>query len=336
MKVVAYYRSKGLVVEERPIPRLDPDQVLVKVVNVGFCGSDHSMVKSGSLRDGAVLGHEVSGFVEDTGKDVRGVDKGMRVIIRPTYCGKCRECLMGKPYLCQVGRRSIGIGDLDGAFAEYVKVYPGMLIPVPNEVDYVNAALAEVFATSLHGLRCSRASEGSALVIGGGAVGLALVEILKLYGLGPIYLSEPFEHKRKLALELGADAVFDPMEDGFYDKIMAVTDSRGFNTVFECSGSRGAIQNAMNMVSVAGTVCVISMIMRDETIMPISLNFKEPWLTGAYSNTHEENKECLGHMKEGKLDGRPLVTDRIGLDDLPRVFRERIDTGQAIKVMIKV
>ena len=336
MKVVAYYRSKGLVVEERPMPRLEPDEVLVKVVNVGFCGSDHSMVESGSLKDGTVLGHEVSGFVEDTGRDVKDVEKGMRVIIRPTYCGKCRECLMGKPYLCQVNRRSIGIGDLDGAFAEYVKVFPDMLIPVPGEVDYVNAALAEVFATSLHGLKCSRASMGSALIVGGGAVGLALLEILKLYNFGPICLSEPFEHKRELAKKLGADAVFNPMEQDFHQEIAAFTGLKGFDTVFECSGANGAIQDAMGMVSVGGTVCILSMIMRDVTIVPITINFKELWLTAAYSNTHEENKICLEHMRKAELDGRPFVSDYVSLDELPRVYKERINTGQAIKVMIKI
>jgi threonine dehydrogenase-like Zn-dependent dehydrogenase len=87
---------------------------------------------------------------------------------------------------------------------------------------------------------------------------------------------------------------------------------------------------------VGGTVCIVSIIMKNIEIIPLTLNFKEIWLTGSYSNTHEENKRCLAWMKEGKIDGRLLISDYIGLDDLPRVYEERINTGKAVKVMIGI
>jgi len=267
---------------------------------------------------------------------VRNVEMGSRIMIRPTYCGKCSECRLGKPYLCQVDRRTIGLGDFPGGFAEYLKVDPRMLIPIPEGVDSQNGALAEAFAASLHGIRCSGKEGGSALVIGGGSIGLALVRLLKIMGFGPIALSEPMEEKRTLAMDFGADTVVDPFNENLILRTMDETDGAGYDTVFECSGLGESVQMAINAAANGGTVCVVSIILQNIEIMPVTLNFKEVWLTGSYSNTHEENIQCLKWMSEGKIDGRSLITDHISLDDLPHIYKVRIDTGKAIKVMLKI
>ena len=336
MKAVVYDSTEGLAVRNLPLPRLGPNEVLIQVVNTGVCGSDHSIIESGTLKDGTIIGHEVSGMVADMGRDVRDVETGSRVIIRPTYCGECRECRMGKPYLCQVDRRTIGLGDLQGGFAEYLKVDPRMLIPIPEGVDSQNGALAEAFAAALHGIYCSKSKGGAALVIGGGFIGLSLVSLLKVMGFGPVALSEPVGEKRRIAVTLGADIVMNPASENPVLRTMDETDGVGFETVFECSGRGESVQTAVNTAANGGTVCVVSIIMQNVEIMPLVLNFKELWLTGSYSNTHEENSRCLRWMAEGKIDGRPLITDHIGLDALPRVYRERIHTGRAIKVMLRI
>ncbi len=336
MKAAVYRKVKGLVIEEVPMPDLDDDAVLVKVANTGFCGSDHSMIETGIAPDGYILGHETSGVITDMGRNVKDCEPETRVIIRPTSCGTCPDCKMGKPYFCPNNRRSIGIGDLPGAFAEYIKVYPQMLISIPDRVDSQNAALAEAFAAALHGIKCSRGEKGSALVIGGGPIGLALIRLLKIIGFGPVALSEPLEQKRIIAESFGADGVVDPFSENLGVRTFEITGGLGFETVFECSGVAEAIQTAMDAAARSATVCVVSMNFGQISIAPTTLNFKEIWLTGSYSNTHEENIQCLQWMAEGKLDGRPLITDLIKLDELPRVYMERIHTGKAIKVMLQI
>jgi (R,R)-butanediol dehydrogenase/meso-butanediol dehydrogenase/diacetyl reductase len=244
--------------------------------------------------------------------------------------------MMGKPYFCANNRRSIGIGDLSGAFAEYIKVYPQMLIPIPDGVDSQNAALAEAFAAALHGIKCSRRENGSALVIGGGPIGLALVRLLKIIGFDPVALSEPLEQKCVIAKSFGADVVINPFAEDLGACVFNTTGGIGLEAVFECSGVADAIQTAMDAAARSGTVCVVSMNFGQINIAPTTLNFKEIWLTGSYSNTHEENIQCLQWMNEGKLDGRALITDLIGLEALPRVYAERIHTGKAIKVMLQI
>lgn len=336
MQAAVFRQSKGLLIEEASIPEFDDDQVLVKVSNTGFCGSDHSMIKSGGLPDGTILGHEMSGIVFGVGRNVKDVAAGKRVVIRPTYCGGCIDCRSGKPYFCQNDRRTIGIGDLPGAFAEYVTVYPQMLIDIPTGVDSRNAALAEVFATSLHAIECVGRHTRSALVVGGGPIGLALVRLLKILDFYPVILSEPVKAKRELGLSLGAHQAIDPHSADLNQTAFQSTQGRGFEVVFECAGVPALIPICMDAAARGGTVCVVSVMYESVPINPITLSFKELWLTGSYSNTHEENKQCLQWMRAGKLDGKILITDLISLEELPRVYDTRIDTGEAIKVMLQI
>ncbi len=336
MPVVAYRKGRGLVLEDWPVPATGPDGVLVAVARTGFCGSDHALIKSGGLADGTILGHEVSGRVAAYGEAVAGVSIGQRVIIRPSACGTCRDCRAERPYFCQNGRRSIGIGDMPGGFAAYVRVLPAMLIPVPDGVDACNAALAEAYAAALHAIHCVGHRRGSALVVGGGPIGLALVKLLGLMDFGPIILSEPVAAKRELAKAFGAHATMDPFADDTGRQVFEHTAGHGFDFVFECSGVAGNIAQALDWAARGGDVCIVSLIFDPATIVPLALNFKEARLTGCYSNTHEENRRILSWMAEGRLDGRPLISDVARLEQLPQVYRERIDPGRAIKLMVDI
>jgi 2-desacetyl-2-hydroxyethyl bacteriochlorophyllide A dehydrogenase len=333
---VVFRQASGLVVEEVPTPVPAVDEVLVRVANTGFCGSDHSLIASGGLPDGTILGHEASGVVVDTGRQVSGVALGDRVIIRPTFCGTCTDCRAGRPYFCQLDRRSIGIGDLPGAFAEYVRVDPRMLIPIPCGVDSRNAALAECFAASLHAIHTSRKSGGSALVVGAGPIGLALVRLSKLKGFGPILVSEPVEEKRNIAVEFGAERAFDPFSEDLGQHVFECTNGVGVEVAFECSGVPTSVQSAMDAAARGGTVCIVSILYDNVTFVPMTLSFKEIWLTASYSNTHEENVRCLEWMAASQLDGTRMITDSVPLEQLPRAYRDRIETGQAIKLMLCV
>ena len=308
MKAVVFRKDKGLVYEDVPDYRLAQDEVLVKVANTGFCGSDHSLVSGGLLPEGYILGHEISAVVVEKGANASGPAVGTRVCIRPTYCGHCANCLSGKQHLCRVQRRTAGIGDLPGGFAEYVKVYPQMLIPIPAGVDSRNAALAETFASALHAIHCTRNHTGSALVMGGGPIGLAAVRILKILGYGPIVLFEPVKAKREIAFLYGADHAFDPREKEVDQQVLALVPG-GFQKTFECSGVKANIDRAIQLAADDGDVCIVSMIFTPlEISAPFLLNLKEIRLTASISNTHQENIQCLNWMAEGKLDARPLIS----------------------------
>lgn len=336
MKAVVFRKDRGLVYEDVPDYKISSDEVLVKVANTGFCGSDHSLVAGGHLTDGTIIGHEISAVVVEKGARAEGPAVGTRVCIRPTYCGRCANCLSGKQHLCRIYRRTTGIGDLPGGFAEYVKVYPQMLIPIPPGVDSRNAALAETFASALHAVNCTSNRTGSALVMGGGPIGLCAVRILKILGYGPIVLFEPVMSKRDIAVRYGADYAFDPLEKDTDQQVMAIVPG-GFQKIFECSGVTSNIDRAILLAMDNGEICIVSMIFTPLAIAaPFLMNLKEIRLTASNSNTHAENIQCLAWMAEGKLDARPLISDYELLERLPEVYRERIDTGLATKALFKV
>jgi len=173
-------------------------------------------------------------------------------------------------------------------------------------------------------------------VIGAGPIGIALVRLLKLEGFGPILVSEPVEQKRELALAFGADTVVDPFTENLGLSVFECTDGVGFETVFECSGVVDNVQAGIDFSARGGTVCIVSVMFKPVTVTPIAMTFKETLLTASYSNTHEENKQVLDWMAKGKLDARPLITDLVSLDDLPKVYADRIHTGEAVKVMLRI
>lgn len=336
MKAVVFRPSRGLVFEEVPDYRIASDEVLVRVANTGFCGSDHSLVAGGLLPDGYIAGHEISGVVVEKGADAEGLPVGARVCIRPTYCGTCANCLRGKQQLCRVHRRTTGIGDLPGGFAEYVKAYPQMLIPVPPGVDSHNAALAETFAAALHGIGCTAPEPGPALVMGGGPVGLCAARLLKILGHGPVVLFEPIGEKRRIALEYGADQAFDPAERDLNRRVLDLVPG-GFHKVFECAGVPANVGRAIDLAADCGEVCIVSMMFQPfEIPEPYKINLREIRLTASISNTHEENRQCLDWMASGIIDARPLISDYAPLERLPELYRDRIDTGQALKVLLRI
>jgi threonine dehydrogenase-like Zn-dependent dehydrogenase len=336
MKAVVFRKSRGLVYEEVPDYQVGPDEVLVRVADVGFCGSDHSLVAGGIAPEGYILGHEISAVVVEKGVAVDGPPLGTRVCIRPTYCGHCLNCLRGKPHLCRVHRRTTGIGDLPGGFAEYVKVFPQMLIPIPQGVGSRNAALSETFASALHAIHCTGPERGSALVMGGGPIGLSAIRLLKILGYYPIILFEPVREKRDIALGFGADQVFDPGEKDLNLKVLALVPG-GFDKILECSGVTVNVNRAVHLAADCGQVCIVSVIFKPLDLPePYLLNFKEIRLTASISNTHEENRQCLAWMASGLIDATPMISDLAHLADLPEIYRTRIDTGLAVKVLLQV
>jgi len=336
MKAVVFRKGRGLVYEDVPDYEIADDEVLVRVANTGFCGSDHSLVAGGHLADGYILGHEISAVIVEKGAAASGPPVGTRVCIRPSYCGRCINCRSGRPHLCRIARRTTGIGDLPGGFAQYVKVFGQMLISIPDGVDSQNAALAETFAAALHGIHCTSDRKGPALVMGGGPIGLCTVRLLKILGYGPVVLFEPVPSKRDIGVLYGADHVFDPLEKDADQQAFAVAPG-GYRKIFECSGVKTNISRAVLLAEDAGEICIVSMIFEPVSLeAPFLINLKEIRLTASNSNTHEENIQCLQWMAEGKIDARPLISDYAPLSRLPELYRERIDTGLAVKVLLQI
>src|SRR5580693_2519509 len=170
----AVYQAPGVVtVEERPVPRPDPDQVVVRVHSCGICGSDIHQLRDGwGLPKGVVAGHEWSGTIAAVGDGVTNWSVGELVVGGPSpRCGTCRRCREGKPSQCE--HRSSPITDnSDGAFAEYILVPATSVLRLPEGLSPRHAALAEPLAVALHGITRSGVAPGdTVMVFGAGPIG---------------------------------------------------------------------------------------------------------------------------------------------------------------------
>ncbi len=211
-----YLGNKSFEVREIPERPLRADEVLVKVAACGICGTDvhiyHGDKGSAEVHPPVVLGHEFSGIVERVGSAVTTVRPGDHVTVDPNiYCGKCHFCKIGKKQQC-TDLQAIGV-TMDGGFADHCYVPETQCYLLDPSVPLRFGAMTEPLACCLHGIDLAKIRLGDTVaVIGGGAIGLIMVQLAKMSGASKVILSEPVALRRQIGLEVGADYAVDPME----------------------------------------------------------------------------------------------------------------------------
>ena len=257
----AVYRSPGTItVEERPVPRPGPDQLVVRVHTCGICGSDIHQLRDGwGFKPGAVAGHEWSGTVAAVGSDVTGWSVGELVVGGASpKCGTCRRCREGKPSQCE-NRQSMTAEHNDGAFAEYIVVRATGVLRLPEGLSPRHAALAEPLSVALHGVTRSGVQAGdTVMVFGAGPIGALSVAALQSMGISDITVVEPHEGRRRLATALGVSAVVDPADlETFASWEPERMSSRAVHVVLECSGHRAAIEAGFQQLARGGILVMV-------------------------------------------------------------------------------
>jgi len=235
MKVALFEKAHHLKVTEKPIRRLQPDEYLVKVMACGICGTDvHIMEGTSRSTPPVVLGHEYAGVVEDGGvKDLIG----KHVAVDPNIsCGMCYYCRRGLVHLC-LKLRAYGV-DIDGGMAEYCIVHEKQLYVIPEEMQHEVSAFIEPVSCAVHGIDLAEIKAGdTVIIIGGGTVGLIMIQLAKNAGAARTIVIEPLEHKRRIAQQLGADIILNPSEVNLQSAVGDLT-SVGADVVIECVGNQ--------------------------------------------------------------------------------------------------
>lgn len=345
MKAPVLIDARKIVFQDKPKPRIESGEVLVKVEYCGICGSDVHAYQNGILYPvGTVMGHEFSGMIAEVGEDVELVRPGDRVAVKPSAsCLNCHWCKNGRYSLCPKRReRVIGISPgNDGAFGEYVKIrYPNqMLFKLPPNVTSDQAALAEPLSISFHSVRLSRLNPGDdVLIIGAGMIGLGVLQLLKLEGAGKIIVLEVSEKKSLLARKLGADFVLNPKSEraGLTDHILSLTDEIGPNIVFECAGVPFAFQTSIDYVRSGGQVLVIGLQEKEVPFDAFKLLHKEVELKGVYGS-YDEFKDVIKFFEQGKINTEVLISDIISAGDLvERGFERLLTSNDDVKILVRV
>ncbi|MDR3474991.1 MAG: zinc-dependent alcohol dehydrogenase family protein [Devosia sp.] len=318
-------------------PSAGPGEVLVRVEAAGLCGSDRHMFRGEYPTALPVtLGHEFCGIVEAVGAGAGRIAVGTRVTADPNIaCGYCPACRMGRPNLCH---NLVAIGVFrDGGFAEYVAIPEAQAFELPAGLDPVHGAFSEPLACCLHGLDVARIQPGDAVaVLGGGVIGMLMVQLARLAGASTVVLSTRQAARRALALELGATHAVDP---GAGDPVAAVAGGSGIapsgvDVVLECAGVPETFRQSIAMARRGGAVVVFGVMPKGEIVgvEPFDLLFRELRLEGAYLNplTHARAARLVA---SGVLVLDRLVSRTIGLGELPGVLAAPPASGE-IKTIV--
>jgi (R,R)-butanediol dehydrogenase/meso-butanediol dehydrogenase/diacetyl reductase len=335
MKAAVLKDRKNMVIEDAPTPTAGPGEVVLKMKYVGICGTDLHLYTTGLLPPDTIMGHECAGVVVEIGKGVEGWSPGDRAAIHGGLsCGECFWCLNGRSPICrEVG--GIGLGDMPGGYAEYLRAFPSQMAPVPDEVSLKDAALLDPFSTAFRGIRLSgfQARE-TALVMGAGPIGLCVIQQLKMAGARVVVATEMVERRAKAARAFGADVVLDPGDD-VTGKMDELTGGIGIDYVFECVGVPDTTQEAFNLVRRAGKVVLVGVCMEPATVLPVFWLLKEVSMQTTMGFSQSEFETSLDMIHKGALKTDGLVTETVSLDRLPEAFERLLSPNDEIKALVE-
>jgi threonine dehydrogenase-like Zn-dependent dehydrogenase len=350
MKAV-FRRGGNLICEEAPDPVPGQGQTLVKSLACGICGSDlHALhyarmaadqAPKGTLMDGSrdfVFGHEYVAEVLEHGPGTTGrLKAGTRVVSMPFALGPN-------------GSEIIGYSPLyPGGFAERMVLTERLMLEVPNGLSTDLAALTEPLAVGAHGVgRATLDKDSVAMIIGVGPVGAAVLANLKARGVGPIIAVDFSARRRALAETLGADLVIDPRETNPHDSWAAYgvplakadplrlpAPAAGKRAViFECVGNPGVLQSLIAGAPFGSEIVVLGVCMENDTVIPGAAVNKEITIRTGVFYSGDEFARALHDLAEGRIDGRPLITDKVGLSGVADAF-ERLRNPDQVKILVE-
>ncbi|TQX92061.1 MULTISPECIES: zinc-dependent alcohol dehydrogenase family protein [Rhizobium] len=320
---------------EKPVP--GRGELLVRVEACGICGTDrHILHGEFPSAPPVTLGHEFAGIVEAVGADTTGFAPGMRVTCDPNIsCGLCSQCRSGRVNLCE-RLQAIGI-HRDGGFADYAILPVTQAFELPLGLDPLHGAFCEPLACCLHGVDMAKIETGaSVVVLGGGVIGLLVVQLARLAGATRVVLITRHKEKRALAERLGATATLDP---GLSDPIAAISGPDGLlpggaDVVFECAGVAETVQQSTRMAKSGGTVVILGVMPQGQTvpIEPFDLLFRELKFIGSFINpfTHRRAADLIA---SGAVDVAPLISRVVGMTDGAEAIRQPARPGE-IRVLV--
>ncbi|AUS97086.1 alcohol dehydrogenase [Clostridium thermosuccinogenes] len=326
MKAAVYLGKHNLKVQDVEVRAPGPDEVLIQVKACGVCGTDLHIYEGA---EGAakcipptILGHEFSGIIHEVGSNVKGFKPGDRVCVDPNdMCGSCYYCRIGKAHFCE---NMTGIGTtVNGGFAEFCTVRAKQVYSIGESLSFEEGAMAEPVACCLHGMDLTGVKAGdTVMLIGGGTIGLIMLQLVKLSGASTIILVEPVQTKRDLALKLGADITIDPFTQSI-DEILSANRISHIDAVIECVGLKNTVMDAVKYVGRGGTVMMFGLTHPDCEIplKPFDVFKKEYSIKASFINPYTQGR-AVSLLKSGRINVKDIITDKIKLADINKVFED--------------
>lgn len=336
MRAAVLRAGRMVVREDVPEPVPGPGQVLVAVRACGICGSDLHFAEHGAellelggdVRDLALspnlvdldrdvfMGHEFAAEVLEAGPDTDAPAPGTLVTSQPILISPNRVDLL------------VYNNTVVGGYAERMLLSAPLLLTVPNGLDARYAALTEPLAVGLRAVTKSGVTaKDTALVIGCGPVGIAVVAALRSTGVEQIVAADFSPVRRELAQRIGATATVDPANGSPFDTVRP-------KAVFEAVGRPGILDEIVRMAPGGTRVVSVGMSMQPETLRPVVAAMKGITITFVFGQSPAEFAATLRSLAEGEIDVAPMVTGEVGLDGIQQAFDSLADPERHCKILV--
>jgi threonine 3-dehydrogenase len=331
--------GKGLQIDKMQVPAIGPTDVLVRVKATSICGTDLHIYgwdrwSQGRIKPPVTLGHEFCGVVEKVGEEVSAVRAGDFVSAEMHLnCGHCHQCRLGQAHICQ-NLRIIGI-DIDGAFAEFVKIPATNIWKLDPAIPEHYAAILDPLGNAVHTVLAGVIAGQTALVTGCGPIGLMSIAVAKACGSSAVFATETNEHRRALAKEMGADLVINPAAEDPVKKIRDATGGTGVDVLLEMSGNPAAIQQGFKALRAGGRASLLGIPTENVQLDLVEdVIFKGATVQGIYGRRmYETWVEMTALLKAGRVNLEPLFGERVGLDNFEDAFT-KLQSGLAGKILM--
>ncbi|NSC20762.1 L-threonine 3-dehydrogenase [Streptomyces albus subsp. chlorinus] len=325
MKALVKQKAEpGLWLADVPEPETGPGDVLIKVERTGVCGTDlHIRAWDGWARQAVsaplVVGHEFTGEVVETGRDVADIKPGDRVSGEGhLVCGKCRNCLAGRRHLC---RATVGLGvGRDGAFAEYVALPAQNVWVHRTPVDPDIAAIFDPFGNAVHTALSFPLVGEDVLVTGAGPIGLMAVAVARHAGARNVVVTDVSEERLELARKVGASLALDVSHASIADGQRALGLREGFDVGLEMSGNPAALRDMLANMTHGGKIAMLGLPAEEFAVDWARIVTSMITIKGIYGREMFETWYAMSVLLEGGLDLAPVITGRYDYRDFDAAF----------------
>ncbi len=346
MKAARWHAAKDIRVEETEIPSPKDDQVKIEVKFAGICGSDLHEYNHGPQlipfdkpyplnghQGTTTLGHEFSGVVVETGKNVKRVKKGDRVTVEPIFRNPSSPFIERGEYNLAEPLGFVGL-TANGAFAKYVVVEDYMVHKIPDSMTYEQGAIVEPAAVAAYGIQQSGLKMGDTILVSGaGPIGLLVVQVAVATGASQIFVSDLSEARLKKAKEVGATHTFDARDKNIPQRIKEIT-GLGVDVFIDAAGVQASFDTGINSLRNGGTAVLVALFAKEVIHDALNQALKELTLKGiiGYRNIFPQ---VIALISSGRLPVEKLVTSVISLDEIiEKGFEALIKSPTEVKILI--
>ena len=342
MKALVLKETKKLAIMDIDIKEsVGPDDVLIKIHTVGICGSDVHYYEYGRIgpfivKEPMVLGHEASGTVIEIGKNVKNLKVGDRVCMEPGIPDlKSKATLLGM-YNLDPAVRFWATPPIHGCLRETV-VHPAMFtFKLPENVSYGEGAMVEPLAVGMQAVKKAAIRAGDvAVVTGCGTIGMVTAMAALASGCSKVIISDMIQPKLDIASNFGFTAV-NITKQNLKNTVDSLTDGWGADVVFEASGNETAVLKTFELLRPGGCVVFIGMPVKPVPVDIVAAQAKEARVETVFRYAHVYAR-ALGLMSSGKIDVKPLITDKYKFEDSIKAYEYAANPKPtSVKVVIEM